>query len=64
MRDYLLDESCVATWMVSNVHITMMNGIITCNAQFKHIKMSLIHFRRMMNVFLSIISLNYTITHQ
>lgn len=27
---YLLDESCVATWMVSNVHITIMNGMITC----------------------------------
>lgn len=26
---YLLDESCVATWMVSNVHITMMNGMTT-----------------------------------
>lgn len=28
-RFYLLDESCVATWMVSNVHITIMNGMIT-----------------------------------
>lgn len=28
-RHYLLDESCVATWMVSNVHITIMKGIIT-----------------------------------
>lgn len=28
-RSYLLEESCVATWMVSNVHMTIMNGMIT-----------------------------------
>lgn len=29
VRSYLLEESCVATWMVSNVHMTIMNGMIT-----------------------------------
>lgn len=37
VRDYLLDESCVATWMVSNVHITIMNGMITWKGQFHFI---------------------------
>ena len=29
IKTYLLEESCVVTWMVSNVHMTMMNGMIT-----------------------------------
>lgn len=38
VRDYLLDESCVATWMVSNVHITIMNGMITWKRQLDGIQ--------------------------
>lgn len=29
VRSYLLDESRVATWMVSNVHMTKTNGMKT-----------------------------------
>lgn len=36
--NYLLDESCVATWMVSKVHITMINGIITWEGKKDNLK--------------------------
>lgn len=28
-KSYLLEESWVETWIVSNVHMTIMNGMIT-----------------------------------